>query len=146
MNQLLQSSHFSTNVGKVPDSGEGKRESRIAPAASAEPIVRLLARRDDRLVVVHVDAVDWIESAGNDVRLHVGQIAYMLRQTLGGLALHLDARRFARIHRTAIVNLDSIAEIVRASATEMSLLLNDGRELAVSRRYRRQLFACLGTP
>jgi two-component system LytT family response regulator len=52
--------------------------------------------------------VDWLESAGNYVRLHVGARVHLVRATLSGLLLSLDPARFVRIHRSTIVNLDRV--------------------------------------
>ena len=115
----------------------------IEPASRGEAISRLLVRRDDRLVVVRVEEVDWLESAGNYVRLHVGQVDFLLRHTLAGLATQLDSQRFVKVHRRMIVNRDAIAEVLPGATGELSLRLTDGTELAVSRRHRRPLLASL---
>jgi two-component system LytT family response regulator len=61
--------------------------------------------------VLRVADVDWIGGAGNYVELHVGPARHLDRQTLAGLESRLDRRRFARIHRSTIVNLERVAAV-----------------------------------
>ncbi|MGE4189975.1 MAG: LytR/AlgR family response regulator transcription factor [Thermoanaerobaculia bacterium] len=121
--------------------GDDRRKP--APAPRVEPVGRLLVRRDDRLVVVRIEEIDWVESAGNYVRLHVGGVDFLLRHTLAGLASQLDPERFVKVHRRAIVNLDSISEVLPGPTGEIALRLSDGTELTVSRRHRRRLLSSL---
>ena len=145
MNHALRSEPESPSSSDGRIAGERIREKRRLTAVSAriEPIARLLVEQDDRLIVVRVEEIDWVESAGNYVRLHVGKAEFSLRHTLSGLALQLDPQRFVQVHRRAIVNLDSIAEVMPVPTGELSLRLRDGSSLAVSRRHRRQLLARL---
>jgi DNA-binding LytR/AlgR family response regulator len=151
MTQVLHSPYFAPNgkpaqpapTSPTPPKLEPGREEAAArqPAApEREPLARVLVRQQDRLVVVRLAEVDWIESAGNYVRLHAGGAAHVIRQTLGGLAARLDPRRFVQVHRTAVVNLDSIRELYDVGGRH-ALRLVDGSELPVSRRYRRRLLA-----
>lgn len=110
----------------------------------AEPLSRLVIHKANRLVVVRLDEVDWIEGAGNYVRVHARGECHLHRQTLSRLHARLDPRRFARIHRSSIVRLDAIAQIEGSSSGGTDVELRDGERLAVSRRYRRELLARLG--
>lgn len=146
MSQLLRSPLFAPVAPGVIAPERGLEiASPATKAVWAEPLARLLVRRHDRLIVVRIEEVDWIESAGNYVRLHLGDDALHLRQTLGGLAARLDPRRFVRVHRTAIVNLNSIVELSSGTAGVGALRLRNGRELPVSRRHRRRLLALVGS-
>ncbi len=113
-------------------------------AAAPAPLSRLVVRRGDCLVVVRLEEVDWIEGAGNYVRVHTGAASHLHRQKLGVLAFRLDPTRFARIHRSTIVNLDAIAAIAPRASGGGEIELRDGSRLAVSRRYRRELLARVG--
>jgi two-component system LytT family response regulator len=104
---------------------------------------RLVIHKGTRLLVVRLEEVDWIEGAGNYVEVHVRSECHLHRQTLTSLHARLDPRRFARIHRSAIVRLDAIAQLERGPGGG-ELELRDGVRLAVSRRYRRELLARLG--
>ncbi|HET7436281.1 MAG TPA: LytTR family DNA-binding domain-containing protein [Thermoanaerobaculia bacterium] len=89
--------------------------------------------------LLHVEEIDWFESAGNYVRLHVRGERFLLRQTMSGLEQKLDPQQFARIHRTAIVNLRSIRDVKAASHGDHLLLLHGDTQLLLSRVYRERL-------
>jgi two-component system, LytTR family, response regulator len=98
---------------------------------------RLLINTDGRLVPVRVGDIDWIEAAGNYVRLHVNKSVQMSRDTLTGMEKRLDPTRFARIHRSAIVNLDRVKELQAWFSGDFVVLLTTGERLRLSRSYRR---------
>ena len=91
------------------------------------------------LRLLAVDHIDWFESAGNYVRLHVAGERFLLRQTMSGLEEKLDPKQFVRIHRTAIVNLRRIEAIRPASHGDHIILLQDGTKLLLSRVYRERI-------
>jgi len=91
-----------------------------------------------------VDDVDWVEAEGNYVRLHVGKTSHLLRETIAALEASLDARRFRRIHRSAIVNVDRIAELLPWFRKDYKVRLRDGTELTLSRNYVDRLAEFLG--
>jgi two-component system LytT family response regulator len=92
-----------------------------------------------RVQLVPVDEIDWFESAGNYVRLHVGSERFLLRQTMNGLEQKLDPARFVRIHRTTIVNLQRIRDTRPASHGDYIVVLQDETQLQMSRAYRERL-------
>jgi two-component system LytT family response regulator len=106
----------------------------------------------DRLVVkssgttrfIRVADIDWIEGAGVYVNLHIAGKELLYRSALNELAGHLDPMRFIRVHRSSIVNIDSILELQRISNGEFQILLKDGHRSRVSRTYRVQLERRLG--
>ena len=89
--------------------------------------------------------IDWIESEGNYVRLHSGKQGFMVRQTLGALEAELDPKRFLRIHRSTIVNLDRIKELKPLFRGDYVIALEDGTRLTLSRAYRKDLQERLGS-
>ena len=105
---------------------------------------RFLVREGPRLTVVHTDAVDWAEAAGDYVALHVGGRTHLHRETLAGLEAGLDPARFVRVHRTVIVNVDRVRDLRPTDAGDAVVRLHDGTELRASRRYRDVLEARLG--
>ena len=122
-------------------------------------LVRLLAapqagRYRDRLVLksagvtrlLRVDEIDWIEGAGIYVNLHVGGKSLLYRCALTQLATNLDPTRFIRVHRSTIVNIDSIIQLNAVSHGEFDVLLRDGSVARVSRTYRGLLEQRLGQP
>lgn len=92
-----------------------------------------------RVRLVPVEQIDWFESAGNYVRLHVGSERFLLRQTMHGLEQKLDPTQFVRIHRTTIVNVQRIRDSRPASHGDHIIVLNDGTQLQMSRAYRERL-------
>ncbi len=121
-------------------------------------VLRMLAARPqagrylDRLVVkgsgttrfIRVADIDWIEGAGVYVNLHLAGKELLYRSALNDLAGQLDPLRFIRIHRSTIVNIDSIVELQPISHGEFELVLKDGHRSRVSRTYRTQLEKRLG--
>ncbi len=111
-------------------------------------------RRWDRLVVksggatrfVRVGDIDWIEAAGVYVTLHVAGKELLYRAALNDLAERLDPRKFVRVHRSAIVNIESILHLEPISHGEFDVVLKKGSRTRVSRTYRAQLEERLGQP
>ena len=100
---------------------------------------RLMIKTPQRIYFVRTDEVDWIEAAGNYVRLHADGKTHLLRQTMNALERQLDPDRFLRIHRSTIVNVDRVRELNRMFNGEYEVRLNDGTTLTLSRGYRSQL-------
>ncbi len=121
-------------------------------------ILRMISSRPasdrclDRLVVksggstrfIRVVDIDWIEGAGVYVNLHVAGKELLYRAALNELAQCLDPMRFVRVHRSAIVNIDSIVELQPISHGEFEVVLKDGHRSRVSRTYRVVLEKRLG--
>ena len=105
---------------------------------------RVAVRSGARTVFVELAAVDWLEAADNYVRLHVKQREYLVRETLAALEAQLDPDRFVRIHRSAIVQVDRIAETRPTSHGDAEVLLKDGRRLTASRSWRDRLQRVIG--
>ncbi len=116
-------------------------ERLLAPAA---PLDRILVKARDRVLLVELAEVDWIEAEGNYVRLHAGSAAYLVRWKIGSLEERLDPRRFARIHRSTVVNLERVQELRPWFAGDLLVVLKDGTELKLSRGYRPKLEERLG--
>ena len=93
---------------------------------------------------IRVVDIDWIEGAGVYVNLHVAGKEFLYRAALNELAERLDPMRFVRVHRSAIVNIDSILELQPISHGEFELVLKNGHRSRVSRTYRVQLEMRLG--
>ena len=110
------------------------------------------SRRWDRFVVksagstrfLRVAEIDWIEAAGVYVTLHVAGKDFLYRASLTELAEKLDPQRFIRVHRSAIVNIESIVQLEPATHGEFEVVLKNGSRTRVSRTYRAQLEQRLG--
>lgn len=99
-------------------------------------IDRLTVEREGRVKLLSVEEIDWIEAAGDELRVHAGDEVYRLRERLKAMEERLDPGRFARIHRSTIVNLDRIDELHHFSHGDYDVLLEDGTRLRMSRSYR----------
>ena len=97
---------------------------------------RFVVKLDARIFAVPTDQVDWIESAANYVRLHVGPNSYLVRATMTTVESSLDPRQFLRVHRNAIVNLARVQEYKMPARGSMSVLLKDGSRLPLSRGFQ----------
>jgi two-component system LytT family response regulator len=113
----------------------------LRPAAGAE---RLVVKTGSQTLLVPVEDIDWVESAGNYVTLHVGREQHLLRETMAELEARLASRRFARVHRSALVNVDRIHSLAPTLSGDHRLVLRDGQELTLSRTYRARLEQVLG--
>jgi two-component system, LytTR family, response regulator len=119
-----------------------------APPTAREPafLERLSVRRSERILLLRVDEIDWIGADGNYVRIHAGGASYLHREALSRLALALDPRRFVRIHRGTVVNLDRVREIHPLFYGDWQVHLRDGTRLTLSRRFRDGARQALGLP
>ena len=104
---------------------------------------RFSIRVGQRIVIVDVNDVDWIEAHDDYAGLHVGSQMYLLREPLHQLSQRLDPRRFMRVHRSAIVCIDRVAELESLSNRDCLLRLKDGTPLRASRTYVDSLRAAL---
>ena len=114
-----------------------------ATGGGRAPLDRLLVKEEGRMYFVPVGEIDWIEAFGNYARLHTGQRTHLIRETMATLERALDVRKFARIHRSTIVNLDRIKQMDLWGSGDYMVRLADGTQLKLSRWYRDRLEARL---
>ena len=104
---------------------------------------RLPVRTRDRIRMVPLADVDYIEAVGAYVRVHAGAESHLVRERIGALEARLDPARFARLHRSLIVNVERVRELEPLYRGEYVLWLKDGTRLTTGRSYRervRELF------
>src|SRR5690606_5228997 len=97
---------------------------------------RLVVKTVGRVYFLKTDEIDWIEAAGNYLKLHIGRDAHMIRETMNSIEAKLDPDKFLRIHRSTIVNIDRIKELHPMFSGDYSVILKNGAELSLSRNYR----------
>jgi two-component system LytT family response regulator len=112
------------------------------PGEAADP-ERLVVKSGGRITFLDLDEIDWIEAEGSYVNLHAGKRSHLLRETMNGLEARLPEDRFLRVHRSTIVNLGRVRELQERHG-DYRVVLEDGRKLAVSQRYREKLHKALG--
>ncbi len=115
----------------VPDSG--------VPLEPVERPDRFLVRKLGREFLVPAADIEWLQASGNYVNLRVNGRDYPLRSTIAGIEERLDPRRFVRVHRSYIVNLDRVASIEPLDSGDARLHMKDAATVPCSRRFRAGL-------
>jgi two-component system LytT family response regulator len=100
---------------------------------------RIIIREAGRVAFIRPDEIDWIEAEGNYLRLHAGAKCHLLRDTMNAAEDRLAARKFLRVSRSTLVNLERIQEWQPLFHGDSVLILKDGTRLTVSRVYREKL-------
>lgn len=100
---------------------------------------RIQVKLNQRIFLVNVNDIDGFEAEGCYVRIRSGEKSYLIRESLSQLGKKLDPRKFVRIHRSTIINIDSIIELQHWSQYEWTALLKNGSKYVVSRNYREKL-------
>jgi two-component system LytT family response regulator len=149
---------FRTALGRARNAVRHRREEEAETGARgrlralledldhAAPLERLFVREGERVVPIRVEDIDWIEGERNYVRLHVGGATHRLRGTVKSLTQRLDPRRFLRINRSTIVNLEGVQEVQPWFRGERLVILKDGTRLASAGEYGRRLREVLRNP
>jgi len=112
--------------------------------AQPKLIDRLAIKSRGRVVFLRTDEIEWIEAAGNYVEVHAGKDCHLIRDTLNSFEEKLDSRKFMRIHRSCMVNLEFIKELQPGLAGEYVVVMRDGRQLTLSRGYRDKVQQLIG--
>lgn len=113
-----------------------------APApAEGETITRdrILLKTGGEIYFLKSEEIDWIEAEGDYMKFHAAGRVHQLRETMGRLEERLDPRRFLRIHRSTIVNIDRVKKLSPDFAGEYAVVLQDGTKLRLSRGYHGRL-------
>ncbi len=114
------------------------------PEETPDRIDRFVVKGSSRIYFVEAARVAWIEGAGNYVVLHADGQRHLYRSLVGRLAVKLDPRLFVRVHKSAIVNLGYVRELLPDSHGEFTVVLTDGTAVKLSRTYRADVEARLG--
>ncbi|HEY6764131.1 MAG TPA: LytTR family DNA-binding domain-containing protein [Candidatus Sulfotelmatobacter sp.] len=105
----------------------------------AQPQNRLVIKAKGRVVFLNLEEIDWVEAAANYVKLNAGKESYLLRETISRTLERLNPDDFIRIHRSTIVNVRKIKELIPVNSGEYVVVLKSGKELSCSRGYRNML-------
>ena len=100
---------------------------------------RITVKVDGRTIFLQADEIDYIEAAGNYLRIKAGAESYMIREKIGDMERRLDSAGFARIHRSTIVNIARIKEMQPLFNGDQIVILRNGKRLTLSRTYREQV-------
>lgn len=99
---------------------------------------RLVVKSVGRVFFLKTDEIDWIEAAGNYLKLHVGRESHLIRETMNAIEAKLDPDKFLRIHRSTIVNIDRIKELHPMFSGDYDVVLQTGAKITLSRNYRER--------
>ena len=105
---------------------------------------RLLVPKGDALQLIETASIHWLEADDNYVHVHTAQTSYLLRRTLNDLLVQLGDR-FARIHKSAAVNILEVKALSPLFKGDHEVQLRSGKLLRLSRRFKEELFARIGT-
>jgi two-component system, LytTR family, response regulator len=122
-----------------------ERLRRLLKEVRGEPhyLRRLPVKSAHGTTFIPTESVDWISSAGHYLEIHVGQETHLIREQLSRLEAKLDPERFARIHRSVIVNLDRVKTLRPLFNGDHLVLLTNGQKLNLSRTYHERLIELL---
>lgn len=118
-------------------------KSEMLPAYA--PDDRLVIKAKGRVVFLNLDEIDWIEASANYVRLNVGKESHLYRETISRISDRLNPKHFVRIHRSTIVNVRKIKELIPVNSGEYIVVLKNGKELSCSRGYRTAVQSMIDT-
>jgi two-component system LytT family response regulator len=114
-----------------------------APAAGIEANERILVKSSGEIFFLKAEEIDWIEAEGDYMKFHVAGKAHLMRETMARLEARLDPKKFVRIHRSTIVNIDRMRKLSPSFAGEYAVVLQDGTKLKLSRGYHERIAALL---
>lgn len=118
------------------DAADEPAEATLQATPQGRWTERILIRERDKLYFIRTAEVDWIEAAGNYVKLYLGKRTHLIRESMGRMEQALDPGQFVRIHRSTIVNLDRVRHMEPWFSGEYTVQMEDGTELRMSRWYR----------
>jgi two-component system LytT family response regulator len=108
-----------------------------------EPIDRVIIKSGGRIYFLKVEEIDWVEASGDYLSLHSTGRSHLIRETMGNFHARLNPRKFLRIHRSTIVNIERIKDIQPLFKGEYIISLTSGKRLTASRGYRHEIQALL---
>ncbi len=104
---------------------------------------RILLKSSGEIFFLKAEEIDWIEAEGDYMKFHVNGRAHLMRETMARLEARLDPKRFIRIHRSTIVNIDRLRKLSPSFAGEYAVVLHDGTKLKLSRGYHERIATLL---
>jgi two-component system LytT family response regulator len=117
----------------------------LKPAPEPEPPAddRILIKSSGEIFFLKADEIDWIEAEGDYMKFHTAARSHLMRETMARLEARLDPRKFIRIHRSTIVNIDRLRKLSPSFAGEYAVILHDGTKLKLSRGYHERIATLL---
>ena len=100
---------------------------------------RVMVKSSGEIFFLKPNEIDWVEAEGDYMKFHGGGKSHLMRETMARLEARLDPKRFVRIHRSTIVNLDCVRKLSPSFVGEYAVVLADGTKLKLSRGYQDRL-------
>jgi two-component system LytT family response regulator len=100
---------------------------------------KILVKKSGKIKVLSIDDIQWIEAMGDYVKIHTISNSYMVHQSMAYLESRLDPERFVRVHRSSIVNLEAVKDIVPWTKSRFKVNMKDGHEILLSRTGAQKL-------
>jgi len=136
-----QSDNVNARLTQLLDFLQQKRET--AGPTAEKPGERILIKSSGEIFFLKAEEIDWIEAEGDYMKFHVNGRTHLMRETMARLETRLDPKRFIRIHRSTIVNIDRLRKLSPSFAGEYAVILQDGTKLKLSRGYHERIAALL---
>lgn len=121
------------------ESSVKKENGQPLEAGAKGPIDRVVIKSGGRIYFLKIEEIDWVEGAGDYLSLHAGNQTHLIRETMGNFHSKLNPKKFLRIHRSTIINIERVKEIRPLSKGEYVITLTNGVRLNSSRGYRQAL-------
>lgn len=102
-------------------------------------IERFVIKSGGRIFFVNAYDVDWFEAEGNYIKLHIGKKTELIRETIKNLEAKLNPKKFIRTHRSSIINIDSIKEMVLWFGNEFKIILKNGDDVVTGKKYKENI-------
>ena len=132
---------LASKVRNLVSEGTAAPQRGNTPASES---LRIPVRQDGAIRLVNASDIDWIDAAGDSVRIHAGKSEHLVRRSMSEMISMLDPARFIRIHRSTIVNVDRVKELQPYFHGEYIVVLHSGAKLKLSRGYRESLDRLIG--
>lgn len=142
VNQEQEGMHKNKLASLVADFTGDDCEDILRKLAEGEPISSnpyptVLAIKDGSEVTrVQIDSIQWVDAAGDYMCVHAQDGTHIMRRTMKELVDDLDPKKFVRVHRSAIVNINFVNKLISHISGEYHVVLHNGTELKVSRSHR----------
>jgi two-component system LytT family response regulator len=129
---------FDEAVRRVQDRLKKSKSQNLSPIVRVakehhSPLERILVKEGTRVVIIPVESIDYIEAQDDYVEIHSRGKKHLKQERMSDLERHLNEKRFVRVHRSFILNIDRIARIEPYGKESRVAILKDGGRLAVSR-------------
>ncbi len=143
-NEALQRALTRVQAQNGEDSGLDALVTQMA-TQNKSYLKRLLVKQGRKMTLIKVSEIRRISSEEKYIRIHLGNRSWLHRETMTGILARLDPARFARIHRTEIINLEAVREMEPYAKGDYIIHLEDGSKATLSRNYRDAFFKALET-